>query len=92
MARKRYSPEEIIRHLRAIEIDQAKGISTEVSCRKVGISVVTLHRWKKEYGGLRVDQAKRMKEMELENARLKKIVAEQSLDISILKEVAKGNF
>ena len=92
MARKRFSAEEIIRILRAIEVDSSKGMSIEACCRKAGISDVTYHRWKKEYGGLRVDQAKRMKEIEQENTRLKKLVADLSLDNSILKEVAKGNF
>lgn len=92
MARNRHSPEEIIKHLRTVEIDSSKGFSLESSCRKIGISEVTYHRWKKEYGGLRVDQAKRLKEIEQENARLKKLVADLSLDNSILKEVAKGNF
>jgi transposase-like protein len=92
MARKRHNPEQIIQHLRTVEIDSSKGITLETSCRKLGISEVTYHRWKKEYGGLRVDQAKRLKEMEQENARLKKLVADLSLDNSILKEVAKGNF
>lgn len=92
MARKRHSPEDIIKLLRAIEVDQAKGLSVESACRKIGISDVTYHRWKREYGGLRVDQARRFKEIEQENTRLKKLVADLSLDNSILKEVAKGNF
>lgn len=92
MARKRYSAEEIIKNLRLIEVETGKGTSIEVMCRKLGISEVTYHRWKREYGGLRVDQAKRLKEIEQENARLKKLVADLSLDNSILKEVAKGNF
>ena len=92
MARKRYKVEEIIRHLRTIEIDTGKGGSIENSCRKIGISEVTYHRWKREYGGLRMDQAKRLKEVEIENSRLKKLVADLSIDNSILKEVAKGNF
>lgn len=92
MPKKRYSPEEIIGILRTIEIETGRGLTAEESCRKAGISDATYHRWKKEYGGLRVDQARRLKELELENSRLKKIVAEQSIDLSILKEVAKGNF
>jgi putative transposase len=92
MARKRHSAEDIVKLLRTIEIDLSKGLSVESCCRKLGISDVTYHRWKREYGGLRVDQAKRLKEIEQENARLKKLVADLSLDNSILKEVAKGNF
>ncbi len=92
MARRRYSAEEIIGHLRAIEIETGKGVSIEDSCRKLNISTVTYHRWKKEYGGLRIDQAKRFKEIEQENTRLKKLVANLALDNQILKEVASGNF
>jgi transposase-like protein len=92
MARKRHTPEEIIRLLRTVEINTGKGASLELSCRKIGVSEVTYHRWKREYGGMRVDQAKKLKEIEQENGRLKKLVADLSLDNSILKEVAKGNF
>lgn len=92
MPRKRFTPEEIIQHLRTAEIEQSKGMSQEEAARKVGVTPVTLSRWKSEFGGLRVDQAKRLKELEQENARLKKIVADQALDNLILKEVAKGNF
>lgn len=92
MARKKYTAEEIIQHLRTIEIEQAKGTSFDEAARKVGVSKATAARWKKEYGGLRVDQAKRLKELEQENARLKKIVADITIDNSILKEVARGNF
>lgn len=92
MSRKRYTPEEIIQHLRTAEIEQGKGASQEEVARKIGVNPVTLSRWKSEFGGLRVDQAKRLKELEQENSRLKKIVADQALDNLILKEVAKGNF
>lgn len=92
MARKRYSPEEIIQHLRTAEIEQSRGASQEEAARKVGVTAVTLSRWKAEYGGLRVDQAKRLKDLEAENSRLKKIVADLSIDNSILREVSKGNF
>lgn len=92
MARKKYTAEEIIQHLRTMEIEQAKGTSFDEAARKVGVSKATAARWKKEYGGLRVDQAKRLKELESENARLKKIVADITIDNSILKEVARGNF
>ena len=92
MARKRYTAEEIIQHLRTAEIEQGKGSTQEEAARKIGVTPVTLSRWKAEYGGLRVDQAKRLKELEAENARLKKIVANQAVENSILKEVASGNF
>ena len=92
MARKKYAAEEIIQILRTIEIEQTKGISREEAAKKSGISLITLGRWKKEYGGLRVDQAKRLKELEQENGRLKKLVADLSIDNSILKEVSRGNF
>jgi transposase-like protein len=92
MARKRYTPEEIIQHLRTAEIEQSKGATQEEAARKIGVTPVTLSRWKTEFGGLRVDQAKRLKELEQENAKLKRIVADQALDNLILKEVSKGNF
>lgn len=92
MARKRYTPEEIIRHLRTVEIDTSKGLAVPEVCRKLGITEQTYYRWKREFGGLRVDQAKRLKGLEQENARLKKLVADLSLDNAILKEVSAGNF
>jgi len=92
MARKRYTPEEIIQHLRTADLEQSKGLTQEQTARKIGITPVTLSRWKSEFGGMRVDQAKRLKELEQENSRLKRIVADQALDNLILKEVAKGNF
>jgi len=90
MARKRYTAEEIIGHLRTIEIETGRGVGIAEVCRKLGITEQTYYRWKKEYGGLRVDQAKRLKGLEQENARLKRIVADQAVDLSILKEVAAG--
>lgn len=92
MARKRFTTEEIIQKLRTAEIEQSKGATQEEAARKIGVTPVTLSRWKAEFGGMRVDQAKRLKELEQENARLKKIVADQALDNLILKEVSKGNF
>ena len=92
MAKKRHTTEEIIQHLRTVELDQAKGVSLEDAARKVGVCAQTLVRWKSEFGGLRIDQARRLKELEQENVRLKRVVANQALDISILKEVAEGNF
>ena len=91
MARKRYTAEEIISQLRTVEIETAKGIGIVDACRKLGITEQTYYRWKKEYGGLRVDQAKRLKSLEQENARLKRLVADLSLDNSILKVVASGH-
>lgn len=92
MARKRHTPEQIIAKLRQIEIELAKGANTPQACKKAGITEQTFYRWRKEYGGLGVDQAKRLKELEKENARLKRIVADKEIDISILKEVAEGKF
>jgi transposase-like protein len=92
MPKKRHSPEEIIQHLRTVEIEQAQGRTLDEAARKVGVAPQTIVRWRNEYGGLRVDQAKRLKELEQENVRLKRVVANQALDISILKEVSSGNF
>ena len=92
MARKRYTSEQIITKLREAEVELAKGQTTPQVCKKLGISDQTYYRWRKEYGGLRVDQAKRLKQLEQENARLKRVVADLSLDNSILKEVNSGNF
>lgn len=92
MARKRYSPEEIIQHLRSLEIAQAKGETIEEFARKISVHAVTLSKWKKEYGGLKVTQAKRLKELEKENSRLKKLLAEAELDKAAMKEVIGGNY
>jgi transposase-like protein len=92
MGRKRHTPEQIIGSLRQAEVELAKGQTTAEVARKLGITEQTYYRWRKEYGGLRVDQAKRLKELEKENARLKKLVAEQALDNAILKEVSSGKF
>jgi transposase-like protein len=92
MARKRHTAEQIIRKLREAEVELAKGQTTSDVVRKLGITEQTYYRWRKEYGGLRLDQAKRLKELEKENARLKKLLAEQALDNTILKEAASGNF
>ena len=92
MPKKRYTAEEIIQHLRTVEIEQAQGRTLEEAARKVGVVPQTIVRWRSEYGGLRVDQARRLKEIEQENVRLKRVVANQALDISILKEVSSGNF
>ena len=92
MARKRHTAEEIIGKLRTAEVELAKGASTAEVVRKLGITEQTYYRWRKEYGGLRLDQAKRLKALEKENARLKKLVADQALDNAILKEASSGNF
>lgn len=92
MGKKRHSPEEIIGHLRTAELELGKGLKLEDACRKIGITMHTYYRWKKEYGGMRIDQAKRLKLLEQENVRLKKVVADLSVDNMILKEVAEGNF
>ena len=92
MAKKRLQPEEIILKLREVEIQQGKGLDLIAACRNVGITDATYYRWRKRYGGMQIDQAKKYKEMERENSRLKKIVANLSLDNEILKEAARGNF
>jgi putative transposase len=92
MGRKHYTAEQIIGMLREAEILQSQGMTIGEVSRKLGISEQTYYRWRKEYGGMRVDQAKRLKELEKENARLKKLVADLSLDNDILKEAVRGNF
>ncbi len=92
MAKKRHTAEQIISKLREAEILLAKGTKMPQVSRKLGITEQTYYRWRKEYGGVRTDQAKRFKEMEKENVRLKKLVADLSLDNAILKEAAYPNF
>lgn len=92
MARKRFTPEEIISKLREVEVLLANGGTVLEGCRQIGVTEQTYYRWRKEYGGLDVIQAKRLKDLERENSRLKKLVAEQALDIEILKEANRGNF
>ena len=92
MARKRYTTEQIIRKLREAEVELSKGQKVAQVVRKLGVTEQTYYRWRKEYGGMKVDQAKRLKELEEENSRLKKLVADLSLDNAILKEVAGKNF
>jgi transposase-like protein len=92
MAKKGYTPEQIINKLREAEILLQQGATIAVVSKKIGVSNHTYYRWRKEYGGLRIEQAKRLKEIEKENARLKKLVADLSLDNAILKEAAEGNF
>ncbi len=92
MVRKGYTPEQIINKLREAEIHINQGISIAEANRKIGITEQTYYRWRREYGGLRIEQAGKLKNLEKENARLKKLVADLSLDNAILKEAAEGNF
>jgi len=87
MPRKRYTTEQIIRLLREAEVLIANGATTQQAVRQIGVSEYTYYRWRKKYGGMKVDEAKRLKALEQENARLKRLVAEKELDILILKEV-----
>ena len=91
MGRKRFNPEQIIVKLREAEVIESKGLTQVEAAKKLGIAEQTLIRWRKEYGGLRVDQARRFKELEKENIRLKRLVADLSLDKAILKDAASGN-
>ncbi len=91
MAKKRLMAEQIIPKLREAEVELAKGRTVAQVVKRLGVTEQTYYRWRKEYGGLRMDQAKRLKELEKENARLKKLVAEAELDKAILKEAASGN-
>jgi putative transposase len=92
MSMKRYKPEQIVNLLRQIEVEIANGKTTPQACKEAEITQQTYYRWRKEYGGLKLDQAKRLKELERENAKLKRLVAELSLEKQILKDVAGGNF
>jgi putative transposase len=92
LGRKKHTPEQVINKLREAEVELAKGMKVPEVCRKLGIAEYTYHRWRKEYEGLRLDQARRFKELERENARLKRLVADLSLDNAILREAAQGNF
>ena len=92
MAKKRFGPEQVVTKLRQIEVLMGEGQSLQQALREAGITDATYYRWRKEYGGLKGNQAKRLKELERENARLKKLVADLSLEKAILKDVAEGNF
>lgn len=91
MAR-RHKPEEIIGKLREAEIVLAQGVAVEDACRRIGVTVQTYYRWRREYGGLKMDQARRMKDLEKENQRLRRAVSDLTLDKLILQEAARGNF
>ena len=92
MSRKRYSPEKIIGMLREAEVALAQGMTVVQICRQLSISEQTYYRWRKQYGGLKISQAKRMKDIERENIRLRKAVAELTLDKVILREALEGNY
>jgi len=92
MPRKRFTSEQIIGKLREAEVVLAKGRAMPLVCRQIGVTEQTYYRWRKEYGGLKVEQAKKLKDFEKENARLKKLVANMALDNDILREAASGNF
>ena len=91
MARKRYTPEQIISLLREAEVHVSQGKTVIEAVRQIGVSEQTYYRWRKEYGGMEVEQARRLKDLERENSQLKRLVADQALDIAILKEASRGN-
>jgi putative transposase len=92
MGKQGYQPEQIIAKLREMEVLLSTGQAVQTAVRQIGVTEQTYYRWRKEYGGMKVDQAKRLKEVEKENTRLRKLVADLSLDNAILKEVSRGNF
>lgn len=92
MARKSYKPEEIVAKLRQVDVLVSQGRNVADAIRQIGVSEVTYYRWRQAYGGLRVEQVKRLKELELENSRLRKAVSDLTLDKLILQEAARGNF
>jgi putative transposase len=92
VVRKSFTPEQIINKLREAEVLVSQGTTLAVMLKKIGVSDCTYYRWRKEYGGMRVDQAKKLKELEQENSRLKRLVADITLDNAILKEAARGNY
>jgi len=92
MGRKGHSPEQIVQKLREAEAALATGSTVTQAVRQIGISEQTYYRWRKQYGGMEVSQARRLKDLEQENGRLKRLVADQALDLSIHKEVSRGNF
>ena len=91
MVRKSFTPEQVINKLREAEILISQGATLAIVLKKIGVSDATYYRWRKEFGGMRIEQAKRLKELEVENSRLKKLVADLSLDKAILIEAARGN-
>jgi putative transposase len=91
MSGKRYTPEQIVRLLREAEVLLSEGLTVPKMCRQLGFGEQTYYRWRRTHGGMDVDKARRLKELERENARLKRLVGEQALDIAILKEASRGN-
>ena len=92
MSRKRFKPEEIVNKLREADVLLSQGKSIAQACKQVGITDQTYYRWRREYGGMKTDQAKRLKELERENARLKRLLADAEIDKAILREAANPNF
>ena len=92
MPRKRHTPEQIIRKLREAEAELAAGRTIRQICPELGVTEATFHRWRNQYGAMKANEMKRLKELEVENQRLKKLVADQALDIQILKEVTEGKY
>jgi putative transposase len=92
MPMKRFKPEQIVNLLRQVEVEIANGETTPQACRDAEITAQTYYRWRREFGGLKLDQAKRLKELEKENGRLKRVVADLSLEKQVLRDVAQGNF
>jgi len=92
MVRKGYTAEQVINKLREVEILLSQGATIGAASKKIGVTEQTYYRWRKEYGGMRIEQAKRLKGLEKENSWLKKLVADLSLDNAILKETVRGNF
>jgi transposase-like protein len=92
MPRKRYKPEEIVTKLRQVDVLVSQGSSVADAIRQIGVSEVTYYRWRQEFGGLKIEQVKRLKDLEVENARLRRAVSDLTLDKLILQEAARGNF
>ena len=92
MPRKKHTPEEIVAKLRQVDVHVSQGVATAEAVRQIEVTEVTYYRWRQEYGGLKLDQVKRLKELELENSRLRKAVSDLTLDKLILKEAARGNY
>jgi len=92
MPRKKHTPEQVINKLREVEVALAQGSTVSEASRQIGVTEQTFYRWRSEYGGLRVDQVKRLKQLESENTRLKRAIADLTLDNQILKEASEGNF
>lgn len=92
MARKRHSAEQIVNKLRRVDVELSKGTSVAQACRLIEVTEQTYYRWRRAYGGMKVDQAKKLKQLEKENARLKRLLADAELDKAMLRDVAEGNF